>query len=189
MGLKSKIIVRISRIESIQVADPVNIQETRLVRIVGTRIGSFKVGNFLGWNHGKEENRLLFWDIHHKQAAVDGKVIVITETRLIRKSSPIPRTYAKCCFTPLFSTGNTGAALLNSNLLSPDLVPPVKYRIIGRHALKGDGSITKPSMSWSVPFGWFFGMAKRCQSEKAQPSPVEVKDIKELKIVEGFVEG
>ena len=132
---------------------------------------------------------MLFWDIHHKQAAVDGKVIVITETRLIRKSSPIPRTYAKCCFTPLFSTGNTGAALLNSNLLSPDLVPPVKYRIIGRHALKGDGSITKPSMSWSVPFGWFFGMAKRCQSEKAQPSPVEVKDIKELKIVEGFVEG
>ncbi len=78
MGLKSKIIVRISRIESIQVADPANIQETRLVRIVGTRIGSFKVGDFLYWNRIKEENRLLFWDIHHKQAAIDGKVIAVT---------------------------------------------------------------------------------------------------------------
>ncbi len=112
------------------------------------------------------------------------------ETRLIRKTSPIPRTYAKCCFTPLFSTGSTGAALLNSDLLSPeDQHCEVKYRIIGRHALKGDGSVPKPSMSWSVPFGWFFAMPKRCQPEKAQPSPVEVKDIKELKLIEGFVEG
>eukprot|EP00985_Skeletonema_marinoi_P010752 scaffold5048_cov83-Skeletonema_marinoi.AAC.4 len=112
------------------------------------------------------------------------------ETRLIRKNSPIPRTYAKCCFTPLFSTGGTGAALLNSNLLSAwDQHCEVKYRIIGRHALKGDGSIPKPSMSWSVPFGWFFAMPKRCQPDKAQPSPVEVKDIKELKLLEGFVEG
>jgi hypothetical protein len=111
------------------------------------------------------------------------------ETRLIRKNSPIPRTFAKCCFTPLFSTGSTGAALLNSNLLSPeDQHCEVKYRIIGRHALKGDGSVPKPSMSWSVPFGWFFAMPKRCQPDKAQPSPVEVKDIKELKILEGFVD-
>lgn len=111
------------------------------------------------------------------------------ETRLIRKNSPIPRTYAKCCFTPLFSTGNTGAALLNSNLLSPeDQHCGVKYRIIGRHALKGDGSVPKPSMSWSVPFGWLFAMPERCQPDKARPSPVEVKDIKELKILEGFVE-
>ncbi|KAL7452071.1 hypothetical protein ACHAWC_003813 [Mediolabrus comicus] len=110
------------------------------------------------------------------------------ETRLIRKGSPIPRTYAKCCFTPLFSTGGTGAALLNSALLSPeDQHCEVKYRIIGRHALKGDGSVPKPSnMSWSVPFGWFFTMPKRCQPDKAQPSPVELKDIKELEIIEGF---
>jgi len=56
------------------------------------------------------------------------------------------------------------------------------------HALKGDGSVPKPSMSWSVPFGWLFAMPERCQPDKARPSPVEVKDIKELKILEGFVE-
>jgi Family of unknown function (DUF6151) len=111
------------------------------------------------------------------------------DTRLIRKNSPIPRTYAKCCFTPLFSTGNTGAALLNSALVAPeDQKCEVKYRIIGRHALMGDGTVPKPSMSWSVPFGWFFTMPKRCQPDKAHPSPVEMKDIKKLKIIEGFAE-
>ena len=63
----------------------------------------------------------------------------------------------------------------------------VKYRIIGRQALKGDGSVDKPPMSFSVPFGWFFNMPKRCRKDKALPSPVE--DGKEIKVLEGFVEG
>jgi hypothetical protein len=77
-AFKNKIIVPISHVQSIQVADPANIQDRRLVKVVGTGIGSFKVGDFLDWNHDKEENRTLFWDVHHKQAAIDGKVIVIT---------------------------------------------------------------------------------------------------------------
>ena len=110
------------------------------------------------------------------------------ETCIIREKSPIHRTYAKCCYTPLFSTGNTGAALLNSTLISEeDQMCEVKYRIIGRQALKGDGSVDKPPMSFSVPFGWFFNMPKRCRKDKALPSPVE--DGKEIKVLEGFVEG
>jgi hypothetical protein len=77
-ALKNKIIVPISHIESIKVADPANIQDRRLVKVVGAGIASFKVGDFLECNHDKEENRLLFLDIHHKQAAVDGKVIIMT---------------------------------------------------------------------------------------------------------------
>ena len=40
-----------------------------------------KVGDFLEQHRdrGKEKDRLLFKNVHHKQAALDGKVIVITE--------------------------------------------------------------------------------------------------------------
>ena len=41
----------------------------------------YKVGDFLEQHRdrGKEKDRLLFKNVHHKQAALDGKVIVITE--------------------------------------------------------------------------------------------------------------
>ena len=38
----------------------------------------YKVGDFLEQHRGKENDRLLFKNVHHKQAALDGKVIVIT---------------------------------------------------------------------------------------------------------------
>ena len=75
-AFKSKIIVPISHIESIRVAGPGEIKADRLVKVVGAGIGGFKVGDFLESN-GKEKNRLLFLDVHHKQAAADGKVILI----------------------------------------------------------------------------------------------------------------
>ena len=109
----------------------------------------------------------------------------------IREKSPIHRTYAGCCYTPLFSTGGTGAALFNSALISEeDQTCDVKYRIIGRHALKGDGLVKKPSMSWSVPLNWFFAMPKRCRSkDKVIPSPYNTNEATEVKVLEGFQEG
>ena len=54
-------------------------QVKRIVKVAGASgIGGFKVGDFLEWNRGKEKNRLLFWDVHHKEAVVDGKVVAIT---------------------------------------------------------------------------------------------------------------
>ncbi|KAL7554778.1 hypothetical protein ACHAWF_018315 [Thalassiosira exigua] len=101
------------------------------------------------------------------------------ETRLIRKKSPIPRTYA-----------STGAALFNGALISAEEQKcEVKYRILGRQALKGDGSVKKPPMSFSVPFGWFFEMPKRCRTDKVSPSPVEIKEGAEIPVLEGFKEG
>mmetsp|Transcript_32750 Transcript_32750/g.69136 ORF Transcript_32750/g.69136 Transcript_32750/m.69136 type:complete len:195 (-) Transcript_32750:54-638(-) len=112
------------------------------------------------------------------------------ETCIIREKSGVHRTYAKCCYTPLFSTGPSGAALFNSNLISSDDQKcEVNYRIIGRQALKGDGSVKKPPMSFSVPFGWFFTMPKRIKKDKILPSPVEIKEGQEIKVLEGFKEG
>ena len=76
-AFKSKIIVPISHIESIRVAEHAEIHEKRLVKVVGAGIGGFKVGDFLECNHGEEKNRLLFLDVHHKQAAAEGRVILI----------------------------------------------------------------------------------------------------------------
>lgn len=114
------------------------------------------------------------------------------ETCLIRDNSPYHRTYCKSCYTPLYSIGQgMGAALLNSNLLSADdQTNEVKFRIIGRNALKGDGSEKKPRMSWSVPFGWFFTMPKRVRSKKGvEPEPDQSIESKDLKILEGFTQG
>jgi len=78
-AFKSRIVVPISHIESIKVAEPANMQVKRIVKVVGASgIGGLKVGDFLEWNRGKEKNRLLLWDVHHKQAVVDGKVVAIT---------------------------------------------------------------------------------------------------------------
>ena len=78
-AFKSRIVVPISHIESIKVAEPANMQDKRIVNVVGASgISGFKVGDFLEWNRGKEKNRLLLWDVHHKQAVVDGKVVAIT---------------------------------------------------------------------------------------------------------------
>jgi hypothetical protein len=113
-------------------------------------------------------------------------------TCLIRDKSPYHRTYCRSCYTPLYSIGQgTGAALLNSALLSDDAqTNDVKFRIIGRQALKGDGSVQKPSISWSVPIGWFFTMPKRVKSKKGvEPEPAHSIESKDIEILEGFTQG
>ena len=89
--------------------------------------------------------------------------------------------------TPLFSTGGTGAALFNSALISDqEQKCDIKYRIIGRQALKGPSSEKKPPMSWSVPLGWLFTMPKRCRKDKVLPSH---EPEGEIKVLEGFQQG
>lgn len=114
------------------------------------------------------------------------------ETCMIREKSPYHRTYCKSCYTPLYSIGQgTGAALLNSALLSTeDQTNDIKFRIIGRQALKGDGTTKKPRMSWSVPFSWFFTMPKRVNSKKGvQPDLDTELESKDIKVLEGFAQG
>ena len=114
------------------------------------------------------------------------------ETCMIREKSPYHRTYCKSCYTPLYSIGQgTGAALLNSALLSTeDQTNDIKFRIIGRQALKGDGTRKKPRMSWSVPFSWFFTMPKRVNSKKGvQPDLDTELESKDIKVLEGFAQG
>eukprot|EP00970_Alexandrium_tamarense_P012553 scaffold2953_cov190-Alexandrium_tamarense.AAC.12 len=98
-------------------------------------------------------------------------------TVVIRKKSPYHRSFAKCCNTPLFAIGQgTGAALLNSALVSEDnQTNDVRYRIIGRQALKGDGSVKKPSKKIWI------------QKDKVHPQPVA--ESKDPSVLEGFTEG
>ena len=108
----------------------------------------------------------------------------LIETVLIREGSPIRRSYSTCCDTPLFDIGN--AAMLNSDLLKEEEKPEVEFRIIGRHSLKGDGTIPKPAISWSLPWNWAFTMFKRMDSSKKEPAPV---DLSKPTIMRHFKEG
>lgn len=104
---------------------------------------------------------------------------------LIREKSPVRRVYANCCDTPMFDIGGI-SCLLNTDLVDETNKAPVKFRIIGRHALPGDEPKTKPSMSWSVPLAWFWTMPGRVQKEKMEPTPI---DISSPEILKNFKEG
>lgn len=100
----------------------------------------------------------------------------------IRPNSPINRVYTTCCHTPIFSVGPSKTLLLNSNLLQEK--PDVTFRIIGREAIKNKDA---PSMSWSVPFSWFWTMPRRIHKDKLSPTPVEIP--KEPVVLENFQPG
>lgn len=107
---------------------------------------------------------------------------------LIREKSPIRRVYASCCDTPTFDIGNM-AAMLNTDLLDDDQKPPVKFRIIGRQALKKtkNGTDTKPlAMSWSVPLSWFWTMPRRIDKTKMEPNPINLAN---PQVMQNFKEG
>jgi hypothetical protein len=106
------------------------------------------------------------------------------ETRIIREGSPMHRVFTTCCYTPMFSLGQgSGSALLNTNLISGEKAD-VRFRIIGRQALKREN---RPAISWSVPLSFPFVMMKRTHKEQATPAPVETP--KELKVLENFKQG
>ena len=116
-------------------------------------------------------------------------------TTKIRDNSPIRQVYSSCCQTPMFRCGGM-SMLVNSNLLVPedeqdidDL--PVTFRIIGRDSWKKgrDDTIKKPSMSFSVPFKWFWTMPGRIHKDYMEPKPFDLQDAKDCKVLPNFHEG
>jgi hypothetical protein len=110
----------------------------------------------------------------------------------IRKESKINRVYTSCCYTPIYSIGNSKTCLVNATLMiDNELEPlPIRYRIMGRHALvgKGDG---RPMMSWSVPLSWFWTMFQRIPKQNNNKNnmitPIDVPN--EIHVLENFQQG
>ena len=106
------------------------------------------------------------------------------------KASSMPRIYAKCCDTPLYTHGIS--ILFNANLPSEeDREPiPVKFNIMGRFALKPTDDITgkekRPKISSSIPFTWPFVMMGRASkaSKHKDPSPWNFPDISEAEVID-----
>mmetsp|Transcript_23783 Transcript_23783/g.33982 ORF Transcript_23783/g.33982 Transcript_23783/m.33982 type:complete len:138 (+) Transcript_23783:152-565(+) len=77
LTLESKIKIPIEHIESIRYAEKTIIEDRRrlgMSRAVGFRYGKqFIVGTFVEW----DRNKVVFWNIHNKKAAVYGNVIVV----------------------------------------------------------------------------------------------------------------
>ena len=103
----------------------------------------------------------------------------------IRPESPIRRVYASCCGTPLFDIG-TASAMVHSQILPDKDKPDIRFRIIGRHALKGNDTEKRPHISWSIPFSWMFVMGRRMDKAKMEPNPI---DISNPKVMENFHQG
>lgn len=121
----------------------------------------------------------------HDIEVTDGKDLL--KTCLIRPESKMRQVYCGSCYTPMFRFG-TMSVLMNTNLIQEkDQVPDVRFRIIGRDSLKGDGK--KPQMSWSVPFSWFWVMPKRIKKDLMTPMPLELDDCKDVPILENFRQG
>jgi len=114
----------------------------------------------------------------------------LLQTCLIRKQSPIRRVYASCCHTPMFDIGGL-AAMLNTNLINETNQPEIRFRIIGRQALKkatdsNTEGFKRPKMSWSIPLAWIWTMSKRIDKTKMEPIPV---DVSVPTVFENFKEG
>ncbi len=77
LTLESKLKVPIQNIESIRYAEKTIIEDRRrlgMSRAVGFRYGKrFIVGTFVEW----DRNKVVFWNVHNKKAAVYGNVIVV----------------------------------------------------------------------------------------------------------------
>ena len=67
----------------------------------------------------------------------------------------------------------------------------IDYRVVGRQAWKEgkDSSIPKPSMSWSVPFKWFWKMPKWMNKDLMEPMPMELPTKEKVDVMTGFKEG
>ena len=115
----------------------------------------------------------------------EGKSLL--KTCKIRPESKMRQVYCSRCYTPIFRFGAM-SVLTNTNLIQEkEQVPDVRFRIIGRDSLKGDGK--KPKMSWSVPFSWFWVMPKRIKKDLMAPMPLELDDFKDIPILENFKQG
>lgn len=112
----------------------------------------------------------------------------LLKTCLIRPSSRMRQVYCSSCSTPIFRFGEM-SVLMNSHLVSEqDKLPEVRFRIIGRDAIKNDKK-KKPSMSWSVPFSFFWVMPKRVKKDLMSPMPLDIAELKDLPVLENFKQG
>lgn len=108
------------------------------------------------------------------------------------KPSIMPRVYAQCCDTPLYTHGM--AILFNTHLIDEADRVPIKYNIMGRMALDPskeqeqdfDKTDKKPKISSSVPFPWPFVMLGRASKagKNKSPSPWDLPDISEAEIIQ-----
>ena len=86
------------------------------------------------------------------------------------------------------------AAMVNTDLLDEKNKPDIRFRIVGRQALKvpttpvsdGKDIPKKPKISWSLPLSWIWTMSKRIQKDKMEPSPI---DVSEPRLLENFKPG
>lgn len=112
----------------------------------------------------------------------------------IREKSPMRQVYSTCCYTPMFRFGNS-SVLMNTDTMEPyedqQGEVPVTFRIIGRDAWKNGkvAEVKKPSMSYSVPFKWFWTMPFRINKEYMEPMPINLPAVEECKVLETFQEG
>ena len=112
-------------------------------------------------------------------------------TTKIREKSPIRQVYTSCCDTPMFRFGGA-SVLMNTNLIQEeDAKMDVRFRIIGRDALKGSGdnTATKPKISWSVPFSWLWVMGGRIKKDLMDPMPMTLKPSEEVEVLKDFKAG
>jgi hypothetical protein len=73
-AFKKNLHVPISHIECIQTAETSFTEDKRLIKVVGAGIGHYKVGTFLELGDTK---KMIFLDVHHKEAVKGGKFIAI----------------------------------------------------------------------------------------------------------------
>jgi hypothetical protein len=111
----------------------------------------------------------------------------------IRDASKQKLVYSTCCYTPMFRIGGS-SALLNTNLIPDENKVDVRFRIIGREALKEEQSAAstasdkkdRPNLSWSVPWSFPFVMFRRIKKDLMTPEPLDTKD---APVLENFKEG
>jgi hypothetical protein len=113
----------------------------------------------------------------------------LLKTVLIRPESKMRQVYCGNCCTPLFRFGMMSVLMNTSLIQEKEMVPDVRFRIIGRQALKDGPAADKPKISWSVPLSWFWIMSKRVKKDLMEPMPVELPELKDVPVLEGFKEG
>jgi hypothetical protein len=125
--------------------------------------------------------------IYPRDITIDQGKDLLKSTK-IRPESKMRQVYSSCCNTPMFRFGEM-SVLMNTNQIPEEMKEPVKFRIIGRNSLAGDTKETKPKMSWSVPFSFFWVMPKRVRKDLMAPMPLELEDAKEVHVLENFKQG
>lgn len=163
--------------------------------------GYYNTINEMARNEGKEQvAKLDDWggvdmtQIYPSEIKVVEGMEHLTTCR-IREESKQKLVYSTCCYTPMFRIGGE-SALLNTNLIPDENnKADVRFRIVGRDALKEEQSAAaaasdkkkaRPNLSWSIPFSFPFVMFRRVKKDLMTPEPLDTKD---ARVLENFKQG